>query len=198
MDYRGLAARPTPPLFMDLEASSLRAHVSYPTEIAWSVTDGTIESVLIRPEPDWTDWSEQAEALTGISRKLLADEGVTASMAASLLNQTLYGQTVYVDGGAYDRFWLRRLFTAAGAQPSFDVEDMSELIPVRLRGCPEWADRLQELQQQAREQAGPAHRASSDVLFLRHLYQAVNRDTRNAIPATPGLPAAPPETLGSR
>ncbi len=194
MDYRGLATQQAPPLFMDLEASSLRAHESFPTEIAWSTPAGGIESALIRPEQNWTDWSEQAEALTGISRDLLARDGRPAGEVADMLNRTLSGWTVYVDGGAYDRFWLRRLFNAAGRKPGFHVEDMSVLIPVRLRDRTDWADRLQQLQQQAREDAGPAHRASSDVRFLRYLYEYVSRETGHTMPVTPALPEGLPET----
>ena len=66
-------------VFLDFEASSLSKH-SYPIEIAWVFEDGRSRSLLIGPEPNWTDWSETAEGIHGISRDKLADEGVRVSL----------------------------------------------------------------------------------------------------------------------
>ena len=42
------------------EASSLGDH-SYPIEVGWVLEDGSPESHLIRPPPEWTDWDPGAE-----------------------------------------------------------------------------------------------------------------------------------------
>jgi hypothetical protein len=47
--------------FLDFEASSL-GKKSYPIEVAWVFEDGTSESHLIKPAPEWTDWDPAAQA----------------------------------------------------------------------------------------------------------------------------------------
>lgn len=61
-------------VFLDFEASSLSKQ-SYPIEVAWVFEDGRHRSHLIRPTPEWTDWSHEAEQIHGISRSLLLTEG---------------------------------------------------------------------------------------------------------------------------
>ena len=58
------------PSFIDFEASSL-SDKSYPMEVAWSLSDGSIEARLISPEgiSQWTDWSKDAQAVHGIRRE---------------------------------------------------------------------------------------------------------------------------------
>lgn len=57
----------TLPTFIDFEASSLR-DTSFPIEVAWN--NGTeIESYIIRPAFDWSDWDYNAEGLHGLSRE---------------------------------------------------------------------------------------------------------------------------------
>lgn len=166
------------PLFIDMEASSLRRPLSYPTEVAWSTVDGRIESRLIQPEPGWTDWSAAAEALTGLSRERLFAEGLPARQVADTLNQGLAGTRVYCDGGGHDAFWLGRLFEAAGRRCAFHLADVKRLIPVGLDGRPEWPQELRQLAEAARHEAGPAHRACSDVRYLQCLYRRVLRSLR--------------------
>ncbi len=64
------------PCFIDFEASSLSIH-SYPTEVAWSNPDGSIEEHLINPYhvKGWTDWDPAAQGITGISRQMLREKG---------------------------------------------------------------------------------------------------------------------------
>ena len=66
--------------FLDFEASSL-GKKSYPIEVAWVFEDGTSESHLITPAPEWTDWDPAARAcLSGVEpaavREALAREVV--------------------------------------------------------------------------------------------------------------------------
>ncbi|MGV2104105.1 transcriptional regulator [Rhizobium sp. 21-4511-3d] len=83
-------------VFLDFEASSLSKH-SYPIEIAWVFEDGRSRSLLIAPEPNWTDWSETAEGIHGISREKLADQGVP-----------------YASSPSWDGKWLSVLLRAGG------------------------------------------------------------------------------------
>jgi hypothetical protein len=51
-------------VFLDFEASSLNKK-SFPIEVAWVFQDGRSRSYLIRPAPEWIDWSDEAEEVHG-------------------------------------------------------------------------------------------------------------------------------------
>ena len=59
--------------FLDFEASSLEKG-GFPVEVGWVLQDGAEEAHLIRPAPDWTVWSEEAEAIHRLSRARLEAE----------------------------------------------------------------------------------------------------------------------------
>ena len=154
-----------PPLFLDLEASSL-ASGSYPIEVGWSLPDGGIESHLVSPAGvrDWTDWSREAEGVHGISRaELLRDGRPPAWVCARLLESTA-GQPVYSDAASYDRHWLARCFEAAGYPDlPIDVRDIDELPAVRRAMM---LDRFVDLAKAVRARIGRRHRAAADVEYL--------------------------------
>jgi len=163
------------PLFLDLEASSLNPQHSYPTEVAWSLPDGSIRSCLVQPVPEWNEWHPRVERLTGISRALIEESGRPPAEIANLLNGDLAGQTVYCDGGFHDRLWVKRLFQAAKRPCHFSLRDITQLIPPTMARDADWPGRLRDLKQQARRDAGPAHRADRDVAFLIRFYGLVAR-----------------------
>ena len=100
-------------VFLDFEASSLNAD-GFPVEVAWVFEDGRSESHLIRPAPGWTDWDGEAEAVHGVSREQLAEEGADhADVAARMLEQ-LSGHALYVTAPSWDGQWLSLLLRAAG------------------------------------------------------------------------------------
>lgn len=91
------------PCIGDIEASGLSL-VSYPIEIAWSLSDGSIRSRLIRTHENWGDyWDPAAEALHQISPEMLRAEGFLVADVALEMNRDLSGETVYFDGSDYDR-----------------------------------------------------------------------------------------------
>ena len=100
-------------VFLDFEASSLSKH-SYPIEIAWVFEDGRSRSLLIAPEPNWTDWSETAEGIHGISRDKLADEGVRVSLVVQEMMATLSDHDLYASSPSWDGKWLSVLLRAGG------------------------------------------------------------------------------------
>lgn len=157
------------PRLGDIEASGL-ALQSYPIEIAWSLPSGEIRSWLVRTEPAWGDyWDPRAESLHEITREMLQTEGVSARDVATLMNQDLSGETVYFDGGDYDRRWLNQLFDVAGIQPNFRFGDFSTLLA--LAGVRDGRRRL-ESEMRARADIGDLklHRAAHDVKFLQRWY----------------------------
>lgn len=119
----------TLPQFLDFEASSLGVD-SYPTEVAWSMEDGSIESHLINPfcVEEWTDWSQKAQALTGISREMLREQGRDPAWICGRMNEVLAGRMLYCDGLPYDRFWLSALYEhSRSGPPAFALGDCDVL-----------------------------------------------------------------------
>ena len=100
-------------VFLDFEASSLSKN-SYPVEVAWVFEDGRSRSFLIRPAPGWTDWSGEAEAVHGISREQLVNEGVEVTVIVDEMVRTLFGQDLYASAPSWDGKWLSTLLRAAG------------------------------------------------------------------------------------
>lgn len=113
--------------FLDVEASGLQQPDSYPIEIGWADTLGNSDAFLVRPLGTWSHWDTQAEALHGISRGQLHEDGISVVDAARRLNEMLGVETVFCDALAYDGFWLDRLFEAAGMAPSFQLVDIYQL-----------------------------------------------------------------------
>lgn len=155
------------PAFIDFEASSLDLIASYPIEVGICMPDGGLHSWLIRPEGRWSDWSESAEGIHGISRQRLMDEGVSAGEVARQLNALLPEQ-VFCDAWTFDSFWLHRLYRAAGETPAFQLESISMLLePAQVR---EWSG----VRQQVIADLGlPVHRAANDALILHQTWRRI-------------------------
>ena len=99
--------------FLDFEASSLGKQ-GYPIEVAWVLIGGEEESHLIRPDPSWTDWDDEAERIHGISRNRLVVEGRTVDDVAQRMMDALSGHTLYATAPSWDGKWLSKLLRAAG------------------------------------------------------------------------------------
>ncbi|QWW70583.1 transcriptional regulator [Rhizobium sp. WYJ-E13] len=100
-------------VFLDFEASSL-GKKSVPIEVAWVFEDGRSRSLLIRPAADWDDWAADAEAIHGISRELLASEGVPVEQVAREMVEVLTGHELYASAPSWDGKWLSVLLRAGG------------------------------------------------------------------------------------
>lgn len=160
-------------VFLNFEASSL-ARLSYPIEVAWVFEDGTSESHLIRPAPQWTDWDREAEAIHRIPRETLEAEGTPHEVAARRLVDQLSGHDLFASAPSWDGKWLSALLRAAKLpRHALRVRDTEEahaevarriLAPVvppeRLHI--EIADLL-TLVDARRQQDQPAHRALADA-----------------------------------
>lgn len=100
-------------VFLDFEASSLSKH-SYPIEIAWVFEDGRSRSFLIRPHPGWTDWSDDAEKIHGITRERLQQEGSNVELVAREAVSELSGNDLYATSPSWDGKWLSALLRGGG------------------------------------------------------------------------------------
>jgi len=159
------AALPAPealaPAVLDIEASGF-GQDSYPIEIGFVLPDGETFCTLIRPEPGWTHWDENAERLHRISQKSLQLHGRHAHEVAVLLNERLRGMTLYCDGWAHDFVWLSTLFEAAGMAPSFKLDNLRSLLTDREAAF--WAIVKKQVSTEMRLQR---HRASADAKVLQ-------------------------------
>ena len=149
------------PIVMDIEASGF-GRKSYPIEVGFVRSDGSSYCTLIRPEPHWNHWDENAESLHHITRELVLTRGLPAADVARALNEQLQGQTVYCDGWANDYSWIGALFDVADLSPRFKLENMRLLL-----GEAE-ADQWHQVKAQVAAELGvQRHRASADARLLQ-------------------------------
>ena len=125
--------------FIDFEASSLNKD-SYPVEVAWVFEDGRSEEFLLRPAPGWVEWDASAEAMHGLSREMLQQQGVPHGAVCDRLVLALRHAQIYATSPSWDGHWLSMLLRAAG----------------RPRHLLRLADSDEALLEAARERLGPA------------------------------------------
>ncbi|WP_043836436.1 transcriptional regulator [Muricoccus aerilatus] len=179
-------------VFLDFEASSLGKR-SFPVEVGWVREDGREESHLIRPAPDWTEWSAEAEAIHRLTRERLEREGEPHGEVARRMLAELSGHALYASAPSWDGQWLSRLLRAAG-QPRHalrlrDTEDArrdAALAALTAAGVePSRCDKLlaEILADIVREQreATPAHRALEDAKSELRLWQEARRRAEEAV-----------------
>lgn len=156
----------TDPVFIDFEASSLDLIASYPIEVGVCMPNGDVKSWLIKPHVLWTDWSEKAARIHGISKEELLNDGTEISTVIDELNQLLDGQTVYCDAWTFDSFWLHRLYKAGRSKPTFQLESISALL------SEEQVEHWQEMHDKVIEEQGLVrHRAANDAIILQKTWQ---------------------------
>lgn len=155
------------PTFLDFEASSLDLVCSYPIEVGICLPDGKVHSWLIRPAPLWNDWSESAEAIHGIPRQQLLDEGEDVEVVAQALNDCLTGM-VFSDAWTFDSLWLYQLYKAARIKPGFRLEPISMLL------AESQIDAWQAHRQHVIQHLGlRSHRAGTDARILHETWKSL-------------------------
>ena len=154
----------TVPAIIDLEASGF-GRGSYPIEVGFALENREVHSFLIKPEEDWTHWSEEAEAIHGISREQLINEGEDVKTIAIRMNDLLRGQTLYSDAWSFDSSWIGRMFDSAGIVQRFRIETINKILP------PEQIEHWHPTKETVLEDLGiKAHRAANDVQVLQETY----------------------------
>src|SRR5205085_4584975 len=76
--------------------------------------DGWEETHLIRPAPGWDDWDARAEAVHGIARDTLEQDGEPHEAVAQRMVDALSGHDLYASAPSWDGKWLSVLLRAAG------------------------------------------------------------------------------------
>lgn len=158
------AGQPFTPIIIDIEASGFGSD-SYPIEIGVALSTKQRFCRLIRPQPDWLHWSEEAQALHGISRNVLLDIGVSVNQVCLELNQLLDGQTVYSDGWVVDSPWLNRMYESAGISMNFKISPLEVILNEMQMDL--WHPTKDKLLASSHESR---HRASNDAALILLTY----------------------------
>ena len=135
--------------------------------------DGRAESHLIKPAPEWTDWDKEAEAIHGLSREKLSDEGMPHDLVAARMVEALSDHDLFASAPSWDGKWLSVLLRGAGLpRHALRLRDTDEALRSTA------TDILQAVFPKARldievhalsasanagKQAHPAHRALADA-----------------------------------
>lgn len=160
----------TDPIFIDFEASSLDLIASYPIEVGVCFPDGEVKSWLIKPHVLWSDWSEKAARIHGISKEELENDGTEISQVIKELNDILQDKIVYCDAWTFDSFWLHRLYKSIRSKPSFQLESISALL------SEDQVDHWQDTHDQVIEEMGIVrHRAANDAIILQETWKRLFR-----------------------
>lgn len=149
------------PVVIDVEASGF-GRGSYPIEIGVALASGRTACFLVRPEDDWTHWSDEAAALHGLDRELLCARGRPVAAVARALNELLAGATAYSDAWGMDSSWVGLLYERAALPQHFRIEALSVLLDESRRET--WAVLKQEVYV---EMKLARHRASADALAIQ-------------------------------
>lgn len=172
--------------FLDFEASSL-GKASYPIEVAWVLEDGTAESHLIRPAPDWRDWDPAAQAIHGIERPELEEAGEDHMIVAARMVEALAGHDLLASAPSWDGKWLSALLRAGG-QPrrALRLRDSDEAQLEAARECLARVEPAAAREALAREVVGavsqrrngrvPDHRALADAVGEREQWLEVKAE----------------------
>ncbi|EIZ77657.1 hypothetical protein WSK_3666 [Novosphingobium sp. Rr 2-17] len=152
------------PALIDFEASCLPEYGhSFPIEVAIARAGGPSRSWLIHPAQQWVfwDWDPAAEALHGITRAMLARDGLPPGQVIGEMADFVRDCDVYADADL-DQYWLETLCGAAGAKLPFPVRYLGELLVERGYTRPQVVRALDE----AKRQMPREHLAREDAKRL--------------------------------
>jgi hypothetical protein len=185
---------------MDFEASSL-AKGSFPIEVAWVLPSGQGETYLIKPMPDWTEWSVTSEKVHGIKHRELLDHGFSCAVVAKRIQVIGKTYQFVVSAPAWDGMWLNMLLRAGGEDSISVLSDdlayfnacsaMMELMtgetgsPEFHRSQREIAEAMQDLigsvEEQEELKGKPAHRALADAQAMWTMWRTVTDKAREYV-----------------
>jgi len=118
------------PRFLVLEASSYEED-AYPIAASWSIADGQLKAILIRPEDQWRDWDASNEDHQGITRSQIEMVGETALDVIRELSEDVDKSPVYVNEPFLYERWLNTLYSAYGVEIPFDIYPATDLFQMK-------------------------------------------------------------------
>jgi hypothetical protein len=152
------------PIIVDLEASGFGS-TSYPIEVGVITDTGKKYCRLIRREPQWQHWSEEAEALHGISRDLLKVKGYSPGQICEELNLLLEDKIIYSDGWVVDHSWMIALFHAARVEMRFRLSPLENILSeFQMEAWHQTKSLLMSQNDKVR------HRASTDAELIQQVF----------------------------
>ncbi len=185
-------------VFLDFEASSLGKN-SYPVEVAWVFEDGTSRAHLIRPTPDWTDWSVKAERIHGLSRRRLHQEGTPAAEVARDMLEALEGHALYASAPSWDGKWLSVLLRAGGLpRHALRLGKSDDVFLEHARAIMDGTFTRREIADfvkgmiESTEPAQPIHQALGDATLEHARWLSIREAAAQAVTERRNAPAAPP------
>jgi hypothetical protein len=162
-----------PPNIIDIEASGFAAE-GYPIEVGIALTSGAMYCSLVCPEPGWTYWDKQAEAVHRVPRDILELYGRSVRDVARQMNDLLGGQVAYSDGWEVDKPWLAQLFWAAGITPRFQLSTLELILSNPQMEC--WHMTKDQI---IDEMNVRRHRASIDARLIQTTYMRTLEHTED-------------------
>jgi hypothetical protein len=153
------------PAIIDIEASGF-GRDSYPIEVGVVLPDRRSFCHIIRPAAHWTMWDKGAEAVHGISRRLLLEKGRPPAEVADTLNRLLGGRTLYTDAWGHDISWIGKLYELAGLPQRFTLDSLRSLISERQVAL--WHPTKEQV---ILELNLTRHRASTDAMILQETFR---------------------------
>ncbi|WP_018294573.1 hypothetical protein [Mariprofundus ferrooxydans] len=178
-----MANKQSLPWILDIEASGIHED-SYPIQVAWS--NGLARhSCFVKPEPSWLQWDAIAEELHGIQRSFLLENGLAVQQVARIMNEQLYGRTLYSDAIQFDLAWCKRLFDAAGIDMGFEMADFWLLlvpyVPMHVRNQRDLAEWIESINDavKSRLNGRREHQAADDVQSLLEMLRISREETLN-------------------
>ena len=152
-------------IIIDIEASGLDFE-SYPIEIA-ILLNNQCYSWLIKPQKNWLHWPESAEAMHGISRQSLFDQGIQATQVAQEINKALQttNGVLYSDAAYWDADWIETLYLAVKSEKQFQICSIYDLLDKQQ------VEKFSENKAQlANSDKYREHRAGEDVKMIYEAY----------------------------
>lgn len=158
--------------FIDVEASALE--FGYPVEVALCDDALNVSTWLVRPHERWSSlkWSDEAQAIHGLSQAYLQAEGFPAEKVAAEIAERLAGvRFIWSDNPAYDAHWLGHL---VALHPSavwsrlaiyHETNALSEALGETAAGVA-WTSRKDDMVELVRATFPHVHRAGPDSLSL--------------------------------
>jgi len=115
------------PRFLVLEASSYE-ETGYPIAASWSIADGQLKAIMIRPEDEWQEWDSSNEDRHGLTRQQIEMVGESVLDVIRELAEDVDKSPVYVSEPYLYEKWLHRMYDAYGAEAPFDIYPLSDLF----------------------------------------------------------------------
>jgi hypothetical protein len=164
---------------IDFEASCLpQFGRSFPIEIGLASSLGWSRSWLIQPHESWATWvwTQEAQALHGLTPDRLMREGWPVRDVARLLRMAVGSCNVIADS-YLDDDWSRTLFTAAGEAAHLPVHCLADL--------PAFHDidarRIAQAIAEADLQRTRRHRAEDDARWLVRMLRELDLDSADRL-----------------